>query len=119
MIRTAEIVAIVLVGIPSADSRRSEVINQGTPAWRAGFSGAATEITAPPPRREGGIVLAFFSFSGPRNPYARCSALFEVKHVEKGDIPAWPMPAPIRPGTKTGLEYKAGWIERCLRDRPR
>ncbi|WP_157429557.1 hypothetical protein [Actinomadura oligospora] len=117
MVRTAGLVAVVLVGLMSADSGRAPVINEESPAWRAGFAAGASEAATTPPQPTGKIVFAAYAFSRSMSPYARCAALFEVKHVRTGEIPVWPMPADIRLGTRAGLEYKAGWVERCRRTR--
>jgi hypothetical protein len=114
---TAGFVTVILLCLVSADSRGMPVIRRGTPAWRAGFAAAATEVRTSPLRRDGKIALTIYGFSKARTPFARCAALFEVKHVPRAGLPVWPMPRGVRLGSTAGLEYKSGWIERCLRDR--
>lgn len=118
MVRLMGVVAVLLVGLVSADSGGIPVINRGSQAWHAGFAAAPTEVRTTPSRHGGMTVVALFAFTGHPTPYARCKALFEVKHVQRGDLPVWPMPANITLGSKAGLEYRAGWVERCLRTRP-
>ncbi|MCP2338814.1 hypothetical protein [Actinomadura rupiterrae] len=119
MSRLLGIFGCILVCLVAADSRAGSEINSGSAAWRAGFAAAETEVTQTPQQPGGRIVLAVYGFTGTPGPYARCAALFEVKHVRQRvtDVPVWPMPRGIRLGSKAGNAYEAGWIERCLRQR--